>query len=521
MSYYLTVFLVALTALCWLALATVAPESGGLPVAFANLTTFLTALSGASVAELLLMALLQHGAKSEKTTDLLRGLTSLALYGVALLLWLRYALGFDITNLLATSAVVTVIVGLAMQSTLVSLFSGLSLELEHPLRVGDYLRMTETEGRVEALRWRSILLKTADSAWIVVPNVTLTTQKFEVIRRDSPSRMTVKFLVPASTPPAKVMAVARGVLKSGVPQVLRDPAPSVLLVGAESDNESLRYVLRFYSLALLDRSSMSSDLLTRLYYALSREGMEMRADCASFNIVDGAAVSSFRPGLARLETSVPATIPSGLASNGRRLSFGPGEVIPSDLAGFVVGGSARETTIPDEIDVAARIAELLARPAPSKAGLLIPEEELASISAWAAGFIGPVANAIAERCARLVGDPYLVYHALAQSIPDADERRRFLAEAPSSPTRLLTSGAPFGWAALLGFEPEGLRRRVVDEEADLLLARRSDLIGLLRNEDAETLAGVLSSESGLIGIEKARLVERIRDAAKNFGEGAN
>jgi small-conductance mechanosensitive channel len=511
MSYYSTVFLVAVTALCWLLLVTMAPESGGSPLALANLTYFLTAMSGASVAELLLMALLQHGAKSEKTTDLLRGLTSLALYGFALLLWLRYALGFDITNLLATSAVVTVVVGLAMQSTLVSLFSGLSLELEHPLRVGDHLRMGETEGRVEALRWRSILVKTAEDTLLVVPNVTLTTHVFEVIRRDVPSRMVARFLVPAHTPPAKVMAVAQGVLKSGVPQVLRDPAPSVLLVGVEPDSESLRYALRFYSLAFLDKSTLSSILLTRLYYALSREGIEMRADCAAVQVADGTVHAL--PG-ARPASPLPASIPSGLALSGLRLSFGPREVIPSDLAGFVVAGSARETMTPNEMDVAARVAELLARPAPSEAGFLFPEEELARISAWAAGFIGPVANAIAERCARLVDDPYLVYHALAQSIPDAQERRRFLAEAPAFPTRRLTPGAPFGWAGLLGFEPGDLRRRIVDEEAELLILRRSDLVAFMRNAEAEFLAGPISFESGLAGIEMAKLIERLGVAAK-------
>ena len=521
MNYYSTVPLVALTALCWLLLATVAPEGGGLSGALAPLTYFMTAMAAASVAELLLMGLLQRGSHSERTTDLFRGLTSLVLYGVALLLWLRYALGFDVTNLLATSAVVTVVVGLALQSTLVSLFSGLSLELEHPLRVGDYLRMGETEGRVEALRWRSILLKTAENTSVVVPNVMLTTQAFEVIRRDAPSRMAARFLVPASTSPAKVTAIALEVLKSDVPLVLRDPSPSVALIGPESENESLRYALRFYSLAYLQRSTLSSNLLTRLWYAFSREGIEMRADCAGVQVVNNAVNNALAaPSSSRPPTALAHSIPAFLAASGPRLLFGPGEVIPPDLAGFVVAGSAREAMAPDEMDVAARIAELLAHPAPSAARYLIPDEELARISAQAAGYIGPVANAIAERCARLVNDPYLVYHALAQSIPDREERRRFLAEAPACPMRQMSPGAPFGWAAMLGFKSGEPLLRIVDAEAELLILRPSDLRVLLQNADAQIgdadiLAEAVSAEPGLAGVDRARLIDRLEAASKD------
>jgi small-conductance mechanosensitive channel len=512
MSYYSTVPLVALTALCWLLMATVAPEGGGLTGALAPLTYFMTAMAGASVVEMLLMGLLQRGSQSERTTDLFRGLTSLVLYGVALLLWLRYALGFDITNLLATSAVVTVVVGLALQSTLVSLFSGLSLELEHPLRVGDYLRMGETEGRVEALRWRSILLKTAENTSIVVPNVLLTTHAFEVYRRDAPARMAARFLVPASTPPGKVMAIALDVLKSDIPSILHDPSPNVVLIGPESENESLRYALRYYSLAYLHRSTLNSNLLTRLWYAFSREGIEMRADCVGVQVVDNAIAA---PSRSRPPTALPHSVPACLATSGLRLFFGPGEVIPSDLAGFVVAGSAREAMRPDEMDVSARIADLLTRPAPSAARYLIADEELARISAQAAGYIGPVANAIAERCARLVGDPYLVYHALAQSIPDGEQRRRFLIEAPACPMRKMGPGTPFGWAAMLGFETGDPPRRAVDAEVELLILRRPDLIALLQNGGVVELAGAISSEPGLAGIERASLIERLAIAAKD------
>jgi small-conductance mechanosensitive channel len=505
MGYYQTSFLVALTTLSWLLLETIAPEAGPLADLLAAATYFLTAVTGANVAEKLLMSLLLDRSRTGETTDLLRGLTSLLIYSLALLLWLRYALGFDVTNLLATSAAVTVVVGLAMQSTLGSLFSGLSLELEHPLRVGDHIRVGGVEGRVEALRWRSVLVATAENTWTVVPNVVLTSQIIEVIRRDVPSRMAVPFLVPADVPPARVISVAREVLKSDIPMVLRDPSPSVLLVGTESENESLRYVLRFYSRDFLQKSTLNSLLLTRLWYALSREGVEMRADCAALQF------PGFAPGPCPSPAKPPPLegLPAGFAAAGARLAFGPREQIAPGLFGFVIGGSASEEMMLDETDMAARVTELLERPASSEARTLIPEPELAAISERATHFIGPLAKAIAERCARLSGDPYLVYHALARSIASEEAKRRFLADAPAFPTRPLIPVAPFGWAGLLGIEPSDLRRRIADEEVEVLVLRRPALAEWLRSSDAAELAAAISPEPGLAGCDRAGLVEKL------------
>ena len=305
--------------------------------------------------------------------------------------------------------------------------------------------------------------------------------------------------------------------------VLRDPAAEVLLIGPESDNESLRYELQFYSLAYLQRFNVSSDLLTRLYYALSRQGIEMRADCAALFVTDsviraGNDGPSAAPSRKRPLTPLPPSIPAVLAGSGLRLLFGPGEVIPSDIAGFVVAGSAREAITPNQMNLAARIKDLLARPAPSAGRYLIAEEELARISSQAAGYIGPIAYALAKRCARMESDPYLVYHALAKSIPDGDQRRRFLASGPACPMRQLGPSAPFGWAAMLGFEPAEAPCRFADGEAELLTISRSDLLAL-RNPDGQgvdtaALAAAIASEPGLAGVARASLIERLGGAGQ-------
>ena len=127
MGHTLTVLLVALTALSWLLQLTVAPGPADFSNVIETLPLFLSALTGARIAETLLMSLFVGKLGSQGPTDLLRTMTSLVLYSAALLLWMRYGLGLDVRGLLATSAVLTVVIGFALQTTLGNLFSGLAL----------------------------------------------------------------------------------------------------------------------------------------------------------------------------------------------------------------------------------------------------------------------------------------------------------------------------------------------------------------------------------------------------------
>jgi small-conductance mechanosensitive channel len=514
MAFTFSALLAALTALAWLLHVTLGQDAGSFAPALEGLTYFLTALTVARLAEALLMTAIEARGKSGATTDLLRAMTSIVLYGAAMLIWLRYGLGFDVTNLLATSAVVSVVIGFALQPTLSNLFSGLSIELERPLRVGDFVRIGEMEGRVEALKWRSILLKTGNETWNVLPNSFLTSHTIEVIRRDVPSRMLVTFNVPAHVPPGVVLSIAQGVLTSGLPMVAKSPPPSAILMGTEPASASLRYGLRFYSVSLLDQSWLSSNALTRLWYALSRQGIEMKADP---RLLVTAGDMGAQPSVPRLLESLPAalaSLPSSIGEVGVRWRFGREEIIPPGIAGFLVNGAAREELMPGETDIEVDLARLLEQTASPDARILIAEETLATIRANAVRFVGPVANLIAERFARLTDDPFLVYHALAQSIAAAPERAQFLSHAPAHPTRHMEPGAPFGWAGLLGLEPALLRRRVVNDAAEIMIVEREGLAELAKRLDATALAALLASEPGLKRLDPAALAERIRAAAE-------
>ncbi|MCM2473749.1 mechanosensitive ion channel [Rhizobium sp. CG5] len=501
MSYLLSALLVAATALVWLLFVTLAPDSADWAPVLRDAASFLTALSVARFVEVLVSTLVDDSDGNSRTTDLVKVMSSIVIYIAAMLVWLHYGMAFDITSLLATSAIVSLVLGFALQNTLGNLFSGLSLELERPLRVGDFIRKGTVEGEVVALKWRSIFLRTPNGSSIVLPNSTLATDAVEVVRRGQSVRTAVSFLVPDRIPPMRVFKVAEEVLDRGVPGVAEDPLSSVVLIGPEPETGTMRYALRCYTTKPIDTTSLASRVLTALWYAFDRQDIPMTGES--------------RDAIAPALPQSPAFL-GNLAGLGRLLRFGPGETVPPQLAGFVVDGGLHEEVLSHEIDLDAELAPILGAVFGPNRLPLIPPTAIRHIARQAALFLGPVAFTLADHYGSLTTDPYLLYHALASRIPDALDRQRFLSNAPDRPLRHISPGDAFGWASRLQVETIATRKRTVVYSADLLVLDEAAAAILADHPEGEALrARILASSPLLEALGPELLAVRL---AKNSGE---
>jgi small-conductance mechanosensitive channel len=94
----------------------------------------------------------------------------LIFYSIALLVILD-TLGISITPFLASLGVGSIAVALAVQSTLGNLFSGFYIMLDKPVRVGDYVRVSNAlEGYVTRIGWRSTRVRTLANNTCILPN---------------------------------------------------------------------------------------------------------------------------------------------------------------------------------------------------------------------------------------------------------------------------------------------------------------------------------------------------------------
>ena len=108
-----------------------------------------------------------------KTPALMKAIVLFSIALVVLLIYneflpLQYR--FDATSILASAAVVSVVLGFALQDTLGNLFSGLALHMESPLKVGQWVRIGDITGRVVEMDWRSVKLITLSGDYNIIPN---------------------------------------------------------------------------------------------------------------------------------------------------------------------------------------------------------------------------------------------------------------------------------------------------------------------------------------------------------------
>jgi len=82
--------------------------------------------------------------------------------------------GFKLTPLLATSAIFSLVLGLALQDTLGNLFAGVALQLDKPYEIGDWIEITQggqkRVGQVQEITWRATVLVGLFDELIIVPN---------------------------------------------------------------------------------------------------------------------------------------------------------------------------------------------------------------------------------------------------------------------------------------------------------------------------------------------------------------
>jgi MscS family membrane protein len=96
-------------------------------------------------------------------------------------------LGFSISGLMAAGGIGGLAIGLAAKDMLANFFGGVTVYIDRPFSVGDWIVLQEKniEGVVENIGWRQTTIRKFDKRPIYVPNAIFTTASVE-----NPSRMT-------------------------------------------------------------------------------------------------------------------------------------------------------------------------------------------------------------------------------------------------------------------------------------------------------------------------------------------
>jgi small-conductance mechanosensitive channel len=211
--------------------------------------------------------------KKVQVPAVVRHVVLVVVYGVVALSVLGTVTGLDLVPILATSTVVTVVVGLALQDTLGNLFSGLALHAEQPFSIGDWVLVDGVEGCVVHIGWRSVHLRTFSDDIVALPNSIVA--RARVQNFDQPTRLTSRNVEVPVSPAASPEQVERAVAVAcaRLARIRTDPPPKVWLTAYTPLFH--RYIVKIWIDEFRVHDDTESDLLKALWHALRDEGVAL------------------------------------------------------------------------------------------------------------------------------------------------------------------------------------------------------------------------------------------------------
>jgi len=208
---------------------------------------------------------------------ILEDLAELAGYCAWLIIHL-HAAGLDLSGIITTSAVMTAVLAFSMQDTLGNILGGLALQLDNSIKVDDWIKVDDVNGRVADIRWRYTAIETRNWETIIIPNSLLMKGKFSVIGRRGGQplqwRRWIYFEVGYEHFAGQVIDIAQSAVRNGhIPNVADTPAANCLLM--DFNPSAARYALRYWLTDIEVDDITDSAVRGRIYAALQRAGIQL------------------------------------------------------------------------------------------------------------------------------------------------------------------------------------------------------------------------------------------------------
>ncbi len=206
-----------------------------------------------------------------------------------------------IATVLATSGVLAIVLGLALQNTLADVFAGLAINIERPFRAGDWITVnTVAEGQVIEINWRATRIKTTSNDIIMMPNSVIAKAVVTNHRRvNDPLWQAVAVTVDHSVTPSRVTAALESAAR-GAEGLARGVSPVVYARGVA--DSLVQYELCFAVDNFADVPLVQSDVVKRLVNELNRVAIPIGAAPTELRIV-----SMRTSALQRVTTPAPVT----------------------------------------------------------------------------------------------------------------------------------------------------------------------------------------------------------------------
>jgi len=177
--------------------------------------------------------------KTERTVpNLMRFLTALLIYTLTLFAIMAFVFERPITSLLATSGVLAMIIGLAIQMNLSNIFSGIALNAERSFRIGDWVKIGSfDEGKIFNMNWRVTQIETRRGYILSIPNSTVSNSDIHNFSYpDAQYWLLCRVPIDIKHDPRKVEEILAKAILSVKQDVVKDFKPSIWIDNLQAEN---------------------------------------------------------------------------------------------------------------------------------------------------------------------------------------------------------------------------------------------------------------------------------------------
>lgn len=178
-----------------------------------------------------------------------------------------------VTGIWATSGAVGIVLGLALQSMISDVFSGIAINIDRPFKIGDWIQVHQRSrgdiiGEVMEINWRATRVKTRSNITHIIPNNLVSSLVVTNLSAPEPtSRFELTYTLDLHIPSERALRVLNAALKS-TRGILQTPTPKARI--NQISNLGVEYLVRYWTDPVAfspakARNAVSASILSHLH----------------------------------------------------------------------------------------------------------------------------------------------------------------------------------------------------------------------------------------------------------------
>lgn len=204
-------------------------------------------------------------------------------------------LGFQVGSLLAGLGIGGLALALAAQKTVENLFGSISIGVDQPFRVGDYVKIEDFTGTVETIGMRSTRFRTLDRTIITIPNGKLADMKAETFAVRDRIRLLANLGLGYDTTAAQLRTVLREVEAAlrAHPKIWPDTV-SVRFTELKDSTLNVEVVAWFQTSDWNEFTLIRQEMLLRFMEIVEQAGASLAFPTRTIHLVEDAPARAAR-----------------------------------------------------------------------------------------------------------------------------------------------------------------------------------------------------------------------------------